>query len=497
MRVLIADDDRVSAMVLRRALEKLGHQVVAAQDGAAAWDAFQASPYRVVITDWMMPKVDGPSLCARIREREKAPASTSTDEEPTPYTYVILLTSKTSRDDWLEGLAAGADDLMVKPLDAAKLAARLHVVQRVLRMEEELQARSAELEEMGAELAQRNEELELNYNIAMGARSQFEGLFGGLPVACFTFDEQGRIQRWNQEAERITGYPEGLVIGRHFWEVLRGWHQGESAMDYVKRVFAGERWDGVEWSHTTPLGQSVHLLTNTFPLRDGHGRIIGAINASIDITERKRLSQELDQQLAQVRQLNDALSAKGAELEDRNAMLRERARRDGLTNLLNHRSFHDVLEASFAGARAPECPVAVAMVDVDHFKQFNDSHGHPAGDEVLRTVASILASSVRAPDTAARYGGEEFAVVMPGTDLPGALAVAERVRASIERHPWPLRPVTVSIGVATSGDDVRTPSGLVDAADRALYSAKAAGRNQVLAFDASRVRECRRASRAA
>jgi len=493
MRVLIAEDDRVSALVLRRALEKLGHQVVAAENGEAAWALFQTSPCRVVITDWMMPKMDGPSLCARIRDREKASPSAEGDEEPTPYTYVILLTAKSTRDDRLAGLAAGADDFLVKPLDPAELGARLHVAQRILCMEKELQARSAELEEMGAELAQRNEELQRNFGIAMAARSQFETLFGGLPVACFTFDEAGRIQRWNQEAERITGFPEGLVIGRFFWEVLPGWHKPETAQGCIERVFAGERSDGVEWSHVTPLGQTVHLLTNTFPLRDGQGCIIGAINASVDITERKRLSQALEQQLFETKRLADELSVKRAELEEKSEMLSERARRDGLTNLLNHRSFHDVLESLFASRGASRLEVSVAMLDVDHFKQFNDSFGHPAGDDVLRTVASLLASNVRAHDTAARYGGEEFAVVMPGTDAEGALALAERIRTTIERHAWPLRPLTVSVGVATAGRGLDTPSSLVDAADRALYKAKESGRNRTLAFDGS----CRKAARAA
>jgi diguanylate cyclase (GGDEF)-like protein len=119
------------------------------------------------------------------------------------------------------------------------------------------------------------------------------------------------------------------------------------------------------------------------------------------------------------------------------------------------------------------------MVDVDKFKHYNDSFGHPAGDEVLKTVGRLLNVNARDTDMAARFGGEEFAILLPHTDSQGALTVAERFRAAVEAGPWPQSAVTASFGVCTVLPGMRDPSELVDGADKALYAAKSGGRNRV------------------
>ena len=122
-------------------------------------------------------------------------------------------------------------------------------------------------------------------------------------------------------------------------------------------------------------------------------------------------------------------------------------------------------------------PVSAILLDVDHFKQFNDEFGHPAGDEVLKTVAKILRANTRPTDLVARYGGEEFVVVLPETEISDALAMAERIRRSIEREPWPQRNITASFGVVDISPRIRNERDLIARADEALYRAKAAGRN--------------------
>ena len=307
MKIVIAEDDSISKMVLRRALEELDFEVVAFEDGREAWDYLRTNEAQVVITDWMMPGLDGLELCRKIR----------THRPSKPYVYAILLTARTSRDDRLKSLQAGADDFLTKPLDLAELFARLNVARRIVTMEEQLRSRSLELERMHAEL------------------------------------------------------------------------------------------------------------------------------------------------------------------ERRNTLLAEIASCDGLTGLKNHRCFRETLEAQFSLSRWRGAPLSVVMLDVDQFKAFNDRFGHPAGDDVLREVARLLSESVRDQDVVARYGGEEFAVLLPSTGVDDGRALAERLREAVARSPWELRPITISLGIATSGGGIPRAAALIDLADRSLYQSKAEGRNRV------------------
>jgi two-component system chemotaxis response regulator CheY len=270
----------------------MGHEVAVTADGLGAWEALQLDHAPVLISDWVMPRMDGLELCRRVRERAGG-----------PYTYVFLLTSKDRREERHEGLRAGADDFLTKPVDPDELAVRLGVAVRILAVHEAL------------------------------ARQ--------------------------------------------------------------------------------------------------------------------------------------------------NALLAELATVDELTGVKNRRRFREDLELFFAVASRREIPLSLTLIDVDHFKSFNDAFGHPAGDGVLRTVGRLLRESTRGQDVVSRYGGEEFAVLLPSTGPADASAMAERLRSRIEAHEWPLRAVTASLGVATTTPDTPDPGALIEAADRALYEAKRSGRNRV------------------
>jgi len=152
---------------------------------------------------------------------------------------------------------------------------------------------------------------------------------------------------------------------------------------------------------------------------------------------------------------------------------------DGLTGLANHGHFYKALELEIERARRYERGLSLAMVDIDHFKRFNDRNGHRAGDQALVAVARIIGDRSRAHDIVARYGGEEFAVILPETELEGAHAFGEKLRTAIEGVSLDgEEPLTISVGVACFGMQITSTSQLVDAADAELYRAKSLGRNR-------------------
>ena len=167
------------------------------------------------------------------------------------------------------------------------------------------------------------------------------------------------------------------------------------------------------------------------------------------------------------------------ELEQANRQLRELAVTDGLTGVKNRAAFNARLADAHDLAVRHGHPLSVVLLDVDHFKLFNDTFGHPAGDEVLKTVAAAIAGAVRTTDTVARYGGEEFVIVLPETDYEGAMILAERCRLAVAGATWVQRPVTISVGVSTLTADTRDAAVLVREADEALYLSKRTGRNRV------------------
>ena len=194
---------------------------------------------------------------------------------------------------------------------------------------------------------------------------------------------------------------------------------------------------------------------------------------------------ELRHTLAQLKLLSDAqlyrqeqLEGYQKQLEDLNLVLVEQNKTDPLTGLKNRRAFDSILNEESSRTERTRSQLALAFFDVDNFKSFNDEFGHVAGDEALRQVALMLQSHARPYDHAARYGGEEFAVILPDTHLEASMVVAERIRLAVQNCDWRHRPITVSVGVATT---VTFQGGmkLVERADRALYQAKRKGRNCV------------------
>ncbi|MBP8807545.1 MAG: diguanylate cyclase [Kofleriaceae bacterium] len=186
------------------------------------------------------------------------------------------------------------------------------------------------------------------------------------------------------------------------------------------------------------------------------------------------------------RELEAKIHERTHELAEANARLAQLAVTDGLTGLYNHRHFHERLALEVERSARNGLPLSLLMIDVDHFKHYNDHHGHPAGDEVLRQMARLLAEGRRANDLVARYGGEEFGLVLVDTAKFTAAKLAERIRDRVASHGFvnadaqPGGTMSISVGVASFPDDASDAEALIQAADDALYAAKRAGRDRVV-----------------
>jgi diguanylate cyclase (GGDEF)-like protein len=184
--------------------------------------------------------------------------------------------------------------------------------------------------------------------------------------------------------------------------------------------------------------------------------------------------------VGRLRQSRQELDAVNEMLRERNDELERLSASDSLTGLSNRRVLTQRLSEELLRSQRQNHTFSVLMLDVDHFKKYNDAHGHPAGDEVLKRVANILRTSTRAGDCTARYGGEEFAVLLSGKEGDAAVQLAERIRQRVEAEEFPVGKITISAGIAEFPHHGHTAEAVISSADEALYEAKREGRNRVV-----------------
>ncbi|MBN1558685.1 PleD family two-component system response regulator [candidate division KSB1 bacterium] len=190
--------------------------------------------------------------------------------------------------------------------------------------------------------------------------------------------------------------------------------------------------------------------------------------------------------LLRVKTLHDQLQDKIVQLERAKERLRELAVTDGLTGLKNYRHFKDVFSLEIKRAERHKSPLSLIMFDIDYFKNYNDTHGHLAGDRVLQDIAILVLKNIRKIDLAARYGGEEFALILPNTDIKNSRIVAEKIRKLVEDYHFPFQEsqpdgsITISVGVSSYPSCGKSFEELVACADKRLYLAKARGKNIVV-----------------
>jgi len=227
-------------------------------------------------------------------------------------------------------------------------------------------------------------------------------------------------------------------------------------------------------------------------LRGNEERIRGIEAGADDFISKPYNKAELTtriKSLIRIGTLYRALAEKVSELEAARKKLKKLAVTDGLTDLFNYRAFQHRLHLEIERSKRFTLPLSLLMLDIDHFKQYNDKFGHPAGDRLLKEFADLLRNHVREVDCPARYGGEEFVLILPGTVKKSALIVAEKIRVLVETADFSGSHITVSIGVASFPEDTDAKDSLITLADQALYQAKEAGRNRIVLCSGKNVQE--------
>lgn len=292
-------------------------------------------------------------------------------------------------------------------------------------------------------------------------------------------DNDERIVMANLAFERKVNLSSDELLGRKASDL--GWtlpHSRLAAKElpWTEALRQGCAQEGAALGYCPDGCSEKVFVVNGAPINGEDGEGQGVLASFEDVTELESRNEEM-------RALLKELQISKRKLVQQNKQLHELATRDPLTECLNRRSFFEYLEAEFTGAQNSDGALCCVMVDIDHFKRVNDTHGHTVGDEVIKAVARILKGSIREEDHAGRYGGEEFCLLLPGMDLQQARLVAERCRERIASQTDVTFDITASFGLASISSGPASPEEMVDWADKALYVSKESGRNRVTVWD--------------
>jgi two-component system, cell cycle response regulator len=448
-RILVVDDIEANVRLLQAKLQAEYYDVLTAPNGPEALKMAAAETPDLVLLDVMMPGMDGFEVCRRLK-----------NEPATRHIPVVLVTALDGRGDRITGLEAGADEFLTKPIDDILLFARVKSLTRLKLVIDELRQREASGRRIG---------------VIAGAAARLGGSGGRVLI----------VDDHERQAERIAA-----EVGLEHRPVLESDPEkailtARGPVDLIIVNTTARGFDGLRFAAQIRSDEATrHLPILGVIDPDDRPRLVKALDIGFnDVLTRPIDPQELSARVkSQVR---------GKRYQDflRNNLDHslELAVTDQLTGLHNRRYMTGQLGALVTRAVRGGDPVSALMIDIDHFKKINDGFGHDIGDEVLREFAVRLASNVRAIDLPCRYGGEEFVVIMPGARLEDAQRIAERIRLHVAGSPFRVQgvseplSVTISIGVAATSGPGDSAEALLKRSDEAVYAAKAAGRNTVIA----------------
>ncbi|EMS97868.1 response regulator PleD [Agrobacterium tumefaciens str. Cherry 2E-2-2] len=450
-RVLVVDDIPANVKLLEARLLAEYFDVVTAEDGFKALAICDEEQVDIILLDIMMPGMDGFEVCERLK------ANPNTAHIP-----VVMVTALDQPSDRVRGLKAGADDFLTKPVNDLQLIARVKSLVRLKAVSDELRLRAETARQIGIEEMLRSDGLMQTPGrvlVADGRASSQERIVRALkPVA-----EVDAVIEPQAALLKAAGNPfELVIVNSNFenYDPLRLCSQLRSLerTRFLPLLLVAEQGADDMVARALDLGVNDYILRPIDPNE--------LVARSLTQIRRKRYNEHLRLNLQHTMEL---------------------AIVDGLTGLNNRRYLDNHLKILFDRAAVRGRPISICMTDIDRFKLVNDTYGHDVGDEVLREFAARIRSTVRGADLACRYGGEEFVVVMPDTPMELAASVAERLRAIVEDKPFYVRSIdrelsiTASLGIATSSGAFGAPDEILKQADKALYEAKHAGRNRVVA----------------
>lgn len=449
-RVLVVDDIAANVRLLEAKLLVEYYEVLTASDGASALEIVDRAMPDIVLLDVMMPGMDGFEVCARIKNN---PA--------TAHIPVVMVTALSEVSDRVKGLEAGADDFLTKPVNDLALFARIRSLVRLKRALDEWRARESTFTQFGLAGEGLNADFDpTDLQILLLADD-----YGPSHRIVETLDEEG------YSVSHVAGTEEAMikVADGEYHLVLADDHVGgEDVLRFCSQLRSNATTRHcpilimLDEGDTERLAKALDLGVNDYLVRPVNKNELTA-RARTQI-RRKQIEDNLRQQYE--KSLTAAVT-------------------DSLTGLYNRRYLETHFEELIRDLGASAKNISMLIMDVDHFKQVNDDHGHAVGDDVLRGLASRVTGGIRGFDTAIRLGGEEFVVMMPNVDSRAAYMAANRIRAMIADEPFATSDntqelsVTISIGVATGIAGEVSLIDLLDQADQALYAAKNGGRNRV------------------
>ena len=448
-RVLVVDDVAANVKLLEAKLSSEYFDVLSAYNGRTALQVADSELPDVILLDVMMPRMDGFEVCRRLK------ANPRTADVP-----VVMVTALSDVANRLRGLEVGADDFLTKPVNDIALFARVRSLARLKRMMEEWRLR----EEICGRFADRDRAAAEDSGpatILIVEEDRFAA--GQMADILRSVDHSVICAAAGVDAQTLLDGDTELVIVS----------LSLPSCDPLRLVSQCRANEAFRQLPILLIAEDIDLIRVAKGLVD-----LGANDYLIRPVDRQELLARTNTQIRRKR-LQDRLQQnyqRGLSL----------VLTDPLTSLYVRRYGEAHLDELLERVNQDATSAAVLLFDVDHFKQVNDTHGHDAGDDVLRELAARTIKSVRSVDLTVRWGGEEFLVVMPETDLANAAAVAERLRAAVAKELFTVRSsgeklaVTISVGVAAAiaGGDHRDR--LLKRADDALYSAKSAGRNRVI-----------------